>query len=530
MSDLTQDKQDEEGQGSAGEIFSNPSQSTYGEAIAPEVTEELPSLSTPSQEQETQQVEIDQLQNSSLASGETTIPPPPFEEDKKKKFIFLAAGIFGVILLVVLIVKLLSKGGNPPPAKNITLTYWGLWEEKEIMQGVLDEYKKSHPNITINYVKQDSNQYRERLKAAIDKGEGPDIFRFHNTWVPMMVSYLAPVPKTVYAEEEFKKTFYPVATADLKKGNNYYGIPLMIDGLLLYYNEDILKSANVPVPSTWVDMQKAVVKLTVKQKERIITSAVALGTAENIEHFSDILGLMMFQNGVNLGKSFFSCSDLTKKDCAVDVLTFYRKFAEAPDNTWDDTLENSITAFAKGHVAMIMAPSWQAFVIKEISKNTNLNFKTAPVPQLPCEKSPCPSVNWATYWVEGVSGKSSNQSAAWEFLKYLSMSSTMQKLYAEQIKYRKLFGEPYSRVYLGKSLSDNPYLAPLISSAPSMKSFYLASRTFDGETGLNSSLIKYLKDAVNSLSQGVSIETALKTADQGFSQVFERFGINTSSQ
>ncbi len=62
-----------------------------------------------------------------------------------------------------------------------------------------------------------------------------------------------------------------------------------------------------------------------------------------------------------------------------------------------------------------------------------------------------------------------------------------------------------------------------------MKSFYLASRTNDGETGINSSLIKYLKDAVNSLSQGVSIETAILTADKGFKQVFDRYKITASN-
>ena len=66
-----------------------------------------------------------------------------------------------------------------------------------------------------------------------------------------------------------------------------------------------------------------------------------------------------------------------------------------------------------------------------------------------------------------------------------------------------------------------------MSMAPNMKSFYLSSRTDDGKTGLNSSLIDYLKNAVNSLKdQGVSEETALKTADSGFAEVFKRFNIS----
>jgi len=59
--------------------------------------------------------------------------------------------------------------------------------------------------------------------------------------------------------------------------------------------------------------------LSVRYRERekqIVTGGIALGTAENIEHFSDILGLMFLQNGVNINKSLNDCADKTKTDCA----------------------------------------------------------------------------------------------------------------------------------------------------------------------------------------------------------------------
>lgn len=517
MDDLPKENTQEEAQAdTSGQIFSSESESPYQQVLSsPEVS------APPSPFAEQEGVPAEQYD----ASSGTVVPPPPspFVENTRKKYIILAFILISIVLIAFVIFRFLRRGPPGMVTTNITLTYWGLWEDKQTIQPIIDEYKKDHPQVTIDYILQDKKQYRERLQATIDRGEGPDLFRFHNTWIPMLKNNLSPIPKTLFSDEEFTKTFYPVAVTDLKVGNNFYGIPLEIDGLLLFYNEDILKSANVSVPSTWGEVMTAAPKLTVKEKGRIVTAGIALGTAENIEHFSDILGLMLLQNGVQLEKSFFSCADQTKTDCAVDTLTFYRTFAEPPNNSWDDTLENSILAFASGRVAMVFAPSWQAFVIKAM--NSNLNFKTAQVPQLPCDRPPCSSVNWATYWVEGVSNKSKYQKEAFEFLKYLSEESIMKKMYELQVKSRQLFGEPYSRMELGKSLADNPYLAPLITQAPTMKSFYFASRNFDGETGLNSTLIKYLKDAVNSLSQGGSPETALRTADAGFKQVFTRFGI-----
>lgn len=522
--DNTPKEENQEQNQSAGEIFSEtPTDSDYQEATAAPMAESnVPK--EPSAESQSQVPA--EIQIGESPAGEGSIPPPPFtEDDKKKKFIiFGAAGL--IILLVILLVFNLLFKSKPKAPQEITLDYWGLWEDKNILQPVFDEYKKNHGNITINYIQQDPKLYRDRLKTALDKGEGPDIFRFHNTWVPMMKSYLSPVPKNIYADGDFEKTFFPVATSDLKLSGNIYGIPLMIDGLLLFYNDDILKGANVSAPSTWEDVQKAIPKLTVKEKGKIVTSGIALGTAENIEHFSDILGLMFLQNGTKPEKSLFSCADGKSTTCGVETLTYYHKFAETPNNTWDETLENSIVAFAGKKVAMIIAPSWEAFAIKELAKNSNLNFKVGKVPQLPCDKEPCATVNWATYWVEGVSVKSKYQKEAWEFLKYLSSADTMRKVYELQMKSRILFGEPYSRVDLAKTLSDNPYLAPLMEEVPTMKSFYLASRTNDGDTGLNTTLITYLKNAVNSLSSGTSIETALKTADEGFKQVYTRFGLS----
>jgi len=519
MDDLSKTQPEGEPQ-SSGEIFNTAAPAEQGQQIDQENQQQYATAEA----QYPSEGEPAPLPDQGVASA-----PPPFVEDKRKKYIVFAIVVIIILLVIGVAVGFFTRKSRPAPSVNkVTLTYWGLWEDKNLIQPILDDYNRGNPNITVNYVNQNKQQYRERLQNALAKGEGPDIFRFHNTWLPMFKNDLAAVPKTIYSDSDFENIFYPVVTSDLKFQGNYYGIPLTIDGLMLFYNEDILKGANIPPPVTWVDAQNVIPKLTVKEKDKIITAGIAMGTAENIEHFSDILGLMMLQNGTQMTSSLFSCADKSSTSCAVEALTFYRKFAETPNNVWDDTLDNSIVAFAQGKVAFIFAPSWQVFTIKAL--NPNLNFKTAVVPQLPCAKSPCPSVNWATYWVEGVSVKSKFQKEAWDFLKYLSDESTMKKLYSLEAQSRKFFGEPYSRKELAKTLSDSEYLAPLITEAPSMKSFYTASRTFDGDTGLNSTMIKYLKDAVNSLSQNVSPETALKTVDEGFKQVFSRFGISASAQ
>jgi len=439
-------------------------------------------------------------------------PPAPPEKGGGVKRIFLA-GLAVVILLVlgVAIVKFLPKLRLKP----VTLTYWGLWETEQVMAPVIADFEKTHSKIKINYVRQSPKQYRERLASSLARGEGPDVFRFHNTWLPMFSRDLAPVPGKIASELNFSQNFYPVVSQDLKRGNDYFGIPLEIDGLGLFVNEEIFRAAGLTYPTTWDELRISACKLTAKNGDQIVTAGVALGTTSNVEHWSDILGLMMLQNGADL-------TNPTGK-LAEDALNFYTVFetdkaCDPSSRVWDETLDNSILAFAKGQVAMIFAPSWEAFEIKNI--NPNLAFKIIPVPQLPGA-----NISWASYWVEGVWQKSKYQAEAFEFLKYLASKEAMTKLFSEEAKVR-LFGEPYSRIDLGQALTTDPYAGAFIEQAPNARSFYLCSRTHDN--GINDKIIKYFEDAVNSLDKGVSPTAALETAAKGVQQVLATYGVISS--
>ncbi|MFH0863602.1 MAG: extracellular solute-binding protein [Candidatus Gottesmanbacteria bacterium] len=434
-------------------------------------------------------------------------PPPTGSTDSGglfKKILILILGLVVLIVIALLVMRFVPGLGIKP----VTINYWGLWENQQIIAPVIAEYEKTHPRVKIVYTRQSPKQYRERLASSLARGEGPDIFRFHNTWTPMFSQDLAPVPVNLTTSLNFSQNYYPIVTNDLKRGTSYYGIPLEIDGLGLFINEDIFKEAGLTYPSTWEEMRTDAQKLTVRDDEgKIRTAGVALGKTTNVEHWPDILGLMMMQNGVNLANP-------TDK-YAEDALTYFTYFSQPPSNTWDDTLDNSILAFANGQVAMIFAPSWEAFEIKNI--NPNVNFRILPVPQLPGS-----NITWASYWVEGVWMKSKNKKDAFEFLNYLASKDVTAKLFTEESKVR-LFGEPYARLDMGSTLTNDQYAGAYIKQAPSAKSFYMCSRTFDN--GINDKIIKYYEDAINSLDKGVSPTAALETTAKGVQQVLATYGL-----
>jgi multiple sugar transport system substrate-binding protein len=397
-----------------------------------------------------------------------------------------------------------------PPEKQIELTYWGLFEPEEVMQPLIEEYQKLHPNVTINYQPRNYSSladYKETLLTRLREGTAPDIARIHATWVPQFAAELAPLPADVFSKGDFAATFYPVAVDSLTTQGQIYGLPLMYDGLLLFYNRDHFKEAKIDhPPADWDEFATVAKKLTKKdEKGNIIRAGAAMGTTQNVAHFADILGLMWAQSRVELPSGLSSPQ-------ARDALIFYTGFASKDtDKVWDGTLPFSVSAFAIGKVSMIFAPSWRVFDIQ--NSNPGLKFGVAAVPQVPSlPGQESQRVNWASFWAEAVNKDSENAAAAWDFLKFLSDAENMQQLYSEEAKLRE-FGEPYSRVDLGQSLLTSDYLAPLIDGANSAVTAPIT------DASGNDVYVDAVAEAVDAAAQGKDITAALETLQK----TLERF-------
>jgi len=397
---------------------------------------------------------------------------------------------------------------KPASPKGITkITYWGLWEPKSVMNGLIAEFEKSYPTIKVDYQQQSITDYRQRLQSALVSGQGPDIFRFHNTWLPMLKSDLASVPLATVEEIGLTDDYYPTIKESLFSDGNYYGLPLMIDTLALYYNKEIFDQAGLRPPVTWDEFRQTASLLTVRDENgRIQQAGAAIGNASNVDHWSDILALMILQNNGRLQGPYDSA--------AVKALEFFMVFSKE-DQVWNDTLPVSTRAFAGGKLAMYFAPSWRIINLREL--NPDLDFGITTMPQLPGAQSKA----WASYWVEGVSNRSSYQEETWQFLTFLSQKENLEQLYkaGSQVHY---IGELYPRKSMAPLLNSDPLLAPFIKQAPYAVSWYLCSNT--GDNGINDNIRQYFGDAINRGLTGHSI--ALDEAVQsGVSSVLSKYRI-----
>ncbi len=434
----------------------------------------------------------------------TTRPPLPISSSPFRNLIPLAIGLAAVILLAFLGFSLLPKIFNKSSGP-VTLNYWGLWEPSSVMQAVIADYESAHPNIKINYTMESPKNYRTRFLAAGTAANSPDIVRIHNTWLPQLRKSLSPAPDTALKVSDLS-SYYPIVQKNFVVGGKIYALPLEIDGLALFYNEDIFKEAGATPPADWNSLRKLAFDLTkTNPTTKVIERAgAALGTTNNVDNWSDILGLLIMQNSGNPGKP---------TDSAVqDALNFYTIFT-TQDKSWDAAQPNSTYAFATGTVAMIIAPSWQVAEIKAI--NPDLHFKVAPAPTLPSA-----NMAWASYWAEAVPLTSKHPAEAWDFIKYLSTPAVLQKMYAGESQIRPI-GEPYPLTSLSGTLANDPLAGPFVTQGPNYTSWYMSDRTYDA--GINDETIKYYEYAVNGIDAGSSVPTVIKPLDAGIQQVLAKY-------
>lgn len=393
-------------------------------------------------------------------------------------------------------------------SKPITLTYWGVFDDTDTFNPIIEKYKIIHPNITIEYRKLRYEEYENALLNAWAEDRGPDIFSVQNTWVKKYQNKIAPLPtsttmsytfeqgsikKELITElrttpsltiKDLKNTFADVVASDVVLDDGkIYGLPLSIDTLALYYNRDLFNSAGITeAPKYWnKEFQQDVKKLTKQDpKKGIIQSGIAMGTASNVDRYSDILSVLMMQNGAVMATgnqvSFHSIPPTIKisYNPGLEALRFYSDFANPQKEvySWNKDLPNDLQAFTSGNLAMYIGYAFNFAQIK--SQAPTLNFGIAALPQIEGNQI---NINFANYWVESVSKKSKNIDAAWDFVQFLTKEENA-KLYLEKTK------KPTALKSLITSQSNSEELGIFAEQILSAKSWYHGKSISDAEQAI----------------------------------------------
>ncbi|MCE9586455.1 extracellular solute-binding protein [Candidatus Uhrbacteria bacterium] len=355
-------------------------------------------------------------------------------------------------------------------SQPVVLKVWSVVDDVDVYQEMITAYRVAHPNVQIDFRRFRLEEYKDQLLNALAEDRGPDVFLIHNTWTGEYLTKTVPMPRTI-------KTAYRAVTGTLKKEltwelrteptialidfKNQYadvvqhdlvrtidvstdtskrdyqerimGVPVGVDTMALYYNKDLLNAAGIPTPpENWAQFSDQVKLLTkVDSQGNVTQSAAGIGTADNVERATDLVSLLMIQNGQTMEDDigfplFHKVPPALTRDTppSFQALEFYTDFANPSKDvyTWNSKMPNSLESFVSGRAAFFFGYAYQYDLIR--ARAPKLNLGLAKIPQIEGN----PQKNFANYWNWVVAKKSTNQDLAWSFLMQLTQPDVLQKV------------------------------------------------------------------------------------------------------
>lgn len=414
----------------------------------------------------------------------------------------------------------------------ITLTFYGLFDSEDVYAPMIQEFQSANPLISVVYKKFTSPEdYLNLIVNELAEGEGPDIFMMHNTWFPRHYKKLTPAPTSIVDADTFRSLFVEVTGDELiipdEAGQEQvWGLPLYVDTLGLYYNEDHFEEVKPSTghPSeTWAGIQSDVQLLNREDQSfsRFERSGIAMGRSDNILRAFDIMMLLMLQS-----KADFYSNDLTEvmfdsSQEVVEAFELYASFAlpSQPNYSWNeyivssDSAEKELASFAEGQTSMIVGYTYtyedivNQIASLERSGDTSIDINDIGVQEMPQIFDPNSTAYtreaYASYFVPVVSRTTEHSEEAWTFLATMVSDNNLRSYNEETHRpsaLRSLIAEQETHPIYGVFASQVGYAASIPMYDPeAYEELFLSGIDALINTALAENVVKDLSDAIQEL-------------------------------
>jgi raffinose/stachyose/melibiose transport system substrate-binding protein len=149
---------------------------------------------------------------------------------------------------------------------KVTISFLHKWPEPQNMkffQQAVDEFEKTHPNITIKMDATADEPYKDKIRVLMASGQVPDIYF---SWSGEFGRKFArggralDITDAVYGTDW--KNRLPESALDAFKFNGrLYGIPINVDAKFMMYNKAIFAKYGLEKPKSWSEFEADLKKL-----------------------------------------------------------------------------------------------------------------------------------------------------------------------------------------------------------------------------------------------------------------------------
>ena len=330
----------------------------------------------------------------------------------------IAAGIFAILVFAGVI-----PGFSGSSSKNkISLTMWGAISERALQSALID-LKSSKYNIEISYQEKNPATFENEFVDALARQKGPDLVIFPSEMILPEKNKLQIIPFETIGERLFRDTFAD-GTELLLTEAGVAGFPILIDPLVLYWNKDIFRNKSIAdSPKTWNEFLTTSQTLTeFGSAGNISRAGSALGIETNVNHFKEIISLLVLQTGSPIvdPKTLRVNFDGMK-----DALRFFAEFSDPQkfSYSWAKSMPESEDAFLKESLAMYFGFGSQYPSIKE--RNPHLNFDISQVPQILNGRL---SLTYGKFYSVGIVNQTKNYDGALRAIQVIASKEQAQKI------------------------------------------------------------------------------------------------------
>lgn len=172
---------------------------------------------------------------------------------KRKLACLVALALFLQVLGGVLPAAARAEGALPPmTTENITLrlSFWGqdLKSEQEVTAALMEQFMAAYPNIKLELVLIEQNQWGESLQNMAATGELPDVFGVFSVSQAAMNEWALPLDE-FYAQDPDTADMYEAFAKNSLINGVRYSMPWVMYPHLIFLNKTMFEMYNEPLPS-----------------------------------------------------------------------------------------------------------------------------------------------------------------------------------------------------------------------------------------------------------------------------------------
>jgi len=172
-----------------------------------------------------------------------------------RRFCGLLGGVLSLALAVGACGNSTNSGSNGATTSGpVSLTWWHNASQdpgKAFWQTVADEYHAAHPNVTINVVPIQNEQFTTKIPVALQSQSPPDVFQ---QWGGGQLADQVAAGKVMDITNDVKPWISQIGTAagNWQVNGKQYGIPYNLGVVGFWYNKDFFTKAGISSPpTTW---------------------------------------------------------------------------------------------------------------------------------------------------------------------------------------------------------------------------------------------------------------------------------------